>query len=289
MLLPNNSWPKSQRNNNRPSLAASTVCVYCRSCESCQDSSPVLGERVANLYKIECRHERQLRLLLPHLSLLLMVKFLVSATRRRHTDANVQIVPAPPPSSPLLAPAFLLVNSHFIWQADGINNCLASSASGAVIGQCASDGKISLQETSLIEIPMQRRRSLMGMPAATRSVGHSQTHTHSHAHTLPRRILANLSQIIVEHAHAAEKELEKRQEKEPAGAHTNRTTGATSTAIFVILIVHCMCNMQHILPQLSAPPCTSPILVLRLRNCSHVTRTGLGPSLRGIAVVHCRF
>lgn len=89
MLLPNNSWPKSQRNSNRPSLAASTVCVYCRSCESCQDSSPVLGERVANLYKIECRHERQLRLLLPPLSLLLMVKFLVSATRRRHTDANV--------------------------------------------------------------------------------------------------------------------------------------------------------------------------------------------------------
>lgn len=60
----------------------------------------------------------------------------------------------------------------------------------------------------------------MGMPAATRSVGHSQTHTHSHAHTLPRRILANLSQITVEHAHAAEKELETRQEKELAGTHT---------------------------------------------------------------------
>lgn len=92
---------------------------------------------------------------------------------------------------------------------------------------------------------MQRRRSLMGMPAATRSVGHSQTHTHSHAHTLPRRILANLSQITVEHAHAAEKELETELQR--------RTTGATSTAIFVILIVHCMCNMQHILLQLSAP------------------------------------
>lgn len=98
MLLPNNSWPKSQRNNNRPSLAASTVCVYCRSCESCQDSSPVLGERVANLYKIECRHEQQLRLLLPPLLPLLMVKFLVSATRRRHTDANVcQFLLHPPP------------------------------------------------------------------------------------------------------------------------------------------------------------------------------------------------
>lgn len=94
--------------------------------------------------------------------------------------------------------------------------------------------------------------------------------TARHTHTLPRRILANLSQITVEHAHAAEKELETRQEKELAGAHTNRTTGATSTAIFVILIVHCMCNMQHILPQLF------PLLVLRLRNCSHVTRTGLG-------------
>lgn len=57
---------------------------------------------------------------------------------------------------------------------------------------------------------------------------------------------------------------------------THRTTGATSTAIFVILIVHCMCNMQHILPQLTAPCITTlPLLVLRLRNCSHVTRAGL--------------
>lgn len=179
MLLPNNSWPKSQRNNNRPSLAASTVCVYCRSCESCQDSSPVLGERVANLYKIECRHERQLRLLLPPLSPLEV--FGVGNTQAAYGCQCVDSTSSSP--LPLLAPALLIANSHFIWQADGINNCLASSASGAVIGQCASDGKISLQETSLIEIPMQRRRSLMGMPAATRSVGHSQTHTLSHAHT----------------------------------------------------------------------------------------------------------
>lgn len=125
---------------------------------------------------------------------------------------------------------------------------------------------------------MQRRRSLMGMPAATRSVGHSQTHTHSHRHTLPRRILANLSQITVEHAHAPERSWRRGRRRS-----THRTTGATSTAIFVILIVHCMCNMQHILPQLSAP--------LHLpRTCAPITQLfSCDPNRDGAIIAgHCR-
>lgn len=69
-------------------------------------------------------------------------------------------------------------------------------------------GKFLSMQTCLIEIPMQLElcgdaESLMRMPAATRSVGHSQANTHTHTH-YPRRtrILANLSQITVEHAHA---------------------------------------------------------------------------------------
>lgn len=136
---------------------------------------------------------------------------------------------------------------------------------------------------------MQRRRSLMGMPAATRSVGHSQTHTLSHTHTLPRRILANLSQITVEHAHAAEKELETRQEKELVRAQTQDNWRNINSHFRDF---NCPLHVQHAAHTsptqrpLAPPP---PLLVLRLRNCSHVTRTGLGPSLRGIAVVHCRF